>query len=152
MVGVWVWVLGYLGLGTQISGPPPRPQISGVGDHITCISPILGNSSKIYKTSTFLAKAGPQRKTNRNQHIKYLGTPNPDTQISGGGTQTPDIWGAPPPNPDPNHDRIYIECVIPAIVIAESVCPYHWVCPTHPSGPPHCLRTPSTIYRSPISA
>ena len=30
MVEVWVWVLGYLGLGTQISGgPPPDPRYLG---------------------------------------------------------------------------------------------------------------------------
>ena len=30
MVGFWVWVLGYLGLGTQISGGgPPEPRYLG---------------------------------------------------------------------------------------------------------------------------
>ena len=42
-LGFGVFGFGY----PDIWGGPPRPQISGVGDHITCIFPIPQNSSKI---------------------------------------------------------------------------------------------------------
>ena len=106
MVGVWVWVLGYLGLGTQISGgAPPDPRYLGWVITLPAFPLFHGIHRKSTKLRHFWRKPDPKGKpietstssiwVPQTQIPRYLGgVPRP--QISG---------GVPPPNPDPNQAR-----------------------------------------------
>ena len=101
MVGFWVWVLGYLGLGTQISGgAPPDPRY--LGWVITLPAFLLFH--RIHQKSDifdiFAAALCAAHCTVNTVH-QVSGYPKPKYPDIWGGYPDPRYLALPPPNPRP---------------------------------------------------